>query len=244
MLSIGSSGKEVGRLQTLLNKKSEVNPNLKIDNNFGTTTQRAVIQYQKENWLSSDGRVGPATWSALEGRDKYIFLYHVELVFQHTSHSCWSAALAMLLGTKACMLPGMATASYYSPGILNDTEKPRPENTQKFADSYGLKLLHAQSWEASALANIMNTNGPLMIDMGWDVNSYVKGKGTSSHFMIIAGIRGDGTNAGTTIRIYDPWPVNKGSKYSLTYGPFMQKIPMGTYQVYYNQRRSHYLITK
>jgi len=233
MLQIGSSGPEVGRLQTLLNQKSIVKPNLKVDNSFGYITRSAVIQFQREKWLSDDGIAGPATWSALEGTDKYVLLYNVKLVPQYTPTTCWSAALAMLLNKEATMMPGMAKLGT-NYGLLNDSDLSGPANTKKLADSYNLNLIHAMSWQAPALANMIGSYGPLMVDLLWNADQFVKGKGSSGHMIIIAGIRGDGTDEGTTIRIYDPWPVGKGSKYSLTYGPFLRKMPTGIYQIYHN----------
>jgi hypothetical protein len=240
MLRSGSSGKEVGRLQTLLNSKSKIAANLKVDNYFGFDTREAVIQFQRDHWLVHDGIVGPATWSTLEGRDKYVLLYNVKLVPQYTPTTCWSAALAMLLNKEATMMPGMAKLlPNYS--LSNDSNLSGPVNTQKFADSYNLKLIHGMSWQASAMADLVQCYGPLMVDLLWNADKFITGKGSSGHMIIIAGIRGDGTEEGTTLRIYDPWPVGKGSKYSLTYGPFMRKMPAGTYQIFHNSFPLHSL---
>jgi hypothetical protein len=72
-----------------------------------------------------------------------------------------------------------------------------------------------------------------MMNLLWNAPSFVAGQGSGGHMLIIAGIRGDGSDEGTTIRIYDPWPIGKGSIYSLSYGPFMRKLPTSTYQLYH-----------
>lgn len=228
----GDSGPIVSRLQQLLNDQLKPSPKLTVDGKFGSLTRNAAVRFQEKNWLSNDGIVGPATWSALEKRDKYVILHNVQLIPQHTPSTCWSAALAMLLGVRASMLPGNARISKKG-GMFNDSELSKPENTKKFADSYRLKMLHAQSWMPDGLANMLRTHGPLMMNLLWNAPKYMAGKGSSGHMLIIAGLRGDGTSEGTTLRIHDPWPMNRGSKYSLTYGPFMRKMPVSTYQLFH-----------
>jgi hypothetical protein len=207
-------------------------PNLTEDGRFGPKTRNAVVQFQNANWLSNDGIVSPATWSTLEGRDKYVILHNVKLVPQHTRSTCWSAALAMLLDFRASMTPGNPRMSAGG-GLFNDSNLARPENTRKFADSYGLTLILGQSWMPNGLANLLRANGPLMMNLLWNAPRYGTGKGSPGHMLIIAGLRGDGTAEGSTLRIYDPWPMGRGSIYSLTYGPFMRKIPASTYQLYH-----------
>ena len=58
ILRLNSIGPEVELLQSTLK-------NLKIDGIFGTNTQNAVINFQKNNNLTPDGIVGPNTWNAL-----------------------------------------------------------------------------------------------------------------------------------------------------------------------------------
>jgi hypothetical protein len=228
----GDSGATVSRLQQLMNEQLKPSPKLIVDGKFGNITRNAVVRFQEKNWLSNDGIVGPATWGTLEKRDKYVILHNVKLIPQHTPSTCWSAALAMLLGVQASMSPGNAQTAAGG-GMFNDAELSKPDNTKKFANFYGLKLLNAQSWMPDGLANMLRTRGPLMMNMLWNAPKYIAGHGSSGHMMIIAGIRGDGTPEGTTLRIYDPLPMNRGSKYSLTYGPFMRKMPVSTYQLYH-----------
>lgn len=62
-LRFGSTGPIVEFLQNILQK---LNLYLgKIDGIFGTSTQSAVIEYQKQNALISDGVVGLRTWNSL-----------------------------------------------------------------------------------------------------------------------------------------------------------------------------------
>lgn len=64
VLRKGSSGPTVLKLQQLLNTKSI---QLTADGVFGAQTEAAVRRFQQRNGLVSDGVVGAATWTALEG---------------------------------------------------------------------------------------------------------------------------------------------------------------------------------
>ncbi|MPW24503.1 LysM peptidoglycan-binding domain-containing protein [Alkalibaculum sp. M08DMB] len=73
-LRIGSTGPNVKLIQSLLNRIGY--PAGPIDGVFGEQTRSAVIAFQRDNRLTADGIVGPATWSLferfLEGYDTYI----------------------------------------------------------------------------------------------------------------------------------------------------------------------------
>ena len=60
----GSSGNDVKTLQEYLNNNGY---NLTVDGQFGSKTQAAVRDYQKNNGLSVDGIVGTNTWGSLVG---------------------------------------------------------------------------------------------------------------------------------------------------------------------------------
>lgn len=62
MLSYGSSGDDVKKLQKALNNSGY---SLDVDGIFGTKTQSAVKEYQKSKGLSVDGIVGNNTWTSL-----------------------------------------------------------------------------------------------------------------------------------------------------------------------------------
>lgn len=63
MLSFGSKGENVRKLQTALNRAGS---NLKIDGHFGDKTRQAVCNFQEDHGLKMDGIVGDATWNALQ----------------------------------------------------------------------------------------------------------------------------------------------------------------------------------
>ncbi|NET41497.1 peptidoglycan-binding protein [Okeania sp. SIO2B3] len=61
-ISRGSSGDDVKRLQMILN---EMGYSLVVDGIFGSNTEAAVKEFQKNTTLEVDGIVGPLTWYAL-----------------------------------------------------------------------------------------------------------------------------------------------------------------------------------
>ena len=61
-MQYGSQGEQVKKLQQELNKYGY---KLDVDGQFGTKTQAAVRDYQKNNGLSVDGIVGKNTWGKL-----------------------------------------------------------------------------------------------------------------------------------------------------------------------------------
>ena len=63
LLKINSQGEDVKSVQETL-KQLGFNPG-PIDGDFGDKTEYAVIQFQEEHHLYSDGIVGPTTWRAL-----------------------------------------------------------------------------------------------------------------------------------------------------------------------------------
>jgi peptidoglycan hydrolase-like protein with peptidoglycan-binding domain len=64
ILSIGSTGHDVRRLQRIFVMTKELGPS-EITGNFDTTTEQAVKDFQQGAGLTVDGIVGPATWQAL-----------------------------------------------------------------------------------------------------------------------------------------------------------------------------------
>lgn len=62
----GDKGTEVKECQTMLKKLGYDLGSCGIDGDFGTMTRLAVITFQRDHGLGTDGVVGPLTWDALE----------------------------------------------------------------------------------------------------------------------------------------------------------------------------------
>lgn len=63
VLARGSTGETVGTLQTSLRT---LGFDVTIDNCFGAATELAVMEFQHDQTLDTDGIVGPLTWKALD----------------------------------------------------------------------------------------------------------------------------------------------------------------------------------
>lgn len=97
-LILGSRGPNVKLIQSLLNKIG-YNPGT-VDGVFGAQTQQVVIAFQRNNGLSPDGIVGPATWRVfnrlLLGYDTYTIrpgdtLYNIAARYYTTVNSIQTA---------------------------------------------------------------------------------------------------------------------------------------------------------
>ncbi len=231
LLRIGSRGQSVSDLQQVLNQKMVPSPNLKVDGIFGPNTRHSVLAFQRKEWLVEDGEAGPCTLGALKGTDKYKILHQVTLIPQRDPSACWLAATSMLLrqSIPRSSVPSELLAS--DGGLLNDSELNKPVHTRAYARKFGLRMHYPQSWTTMGLANLIR-QGPAATHILWNVSGYISGAGSSGHFAVIAGIRGDGTAIGTTLRIYDPWPPNQGKIASFGYQKLMTGTPALTYQLF------------
>ncbi|MEW4561039.1 peptidoglycan-binding protein [Bremerella sp. JC770] len=187
---VGSRGPEVVKIQKRLN---QLGTRLVPDGIFGSKTKTAVEQFQLWEQLTPDGIVGPCTWSALFRTEKYSVGFNASFNYmpqkQYTPNSCWRAAAAMVLGRPQHLLtPGLSGASDLT-GLPNN-----PASLAEFAKHLGLRLHHGQSWSVMGLVSLIRSYGPLM----------VCGFVGYNHCFVIGGIRGDGTPAGTTLKVYDP----------------------------------------
>jgi hypothetical protein len=70
LLKKGSIGAEVKGVQLRLNTRLKPSPKLNADGNFGLKTEAAVIRFQRENSLATDGIVGNKTSSLLAAQPK------------------------------------------------------------------------------------------------------------------------------------------------------------------------------
>jgi hypothetical protein len=103
----------------------------------------------------------------------------------------------------------------------------------RYAKVHGLVCSQPQSYMVSALRAKIQTS-PMMWDMLWNTYDYAAGLGSPGHMIVVIGMRGDNepNGKGTTLRIHDPWPPNRGKIYSVGYFKWMQEVPTRTYRVF------------
>lgn len=101
MLALGSKGRDVVELQTLLNRHGA---SLTIDGDFGPATEAALKQIQRQNGLSADGIYGPQTLRALSQTDAVSTL----------------AEAATLLGVDRASIQAIQAVESNGSGFLSD----------------------------------------------------------------------------------------------------------------------------
>lgn len=143
----------------------------------------------------------------------------VELVPQPTDMSCWAAAASMVLGNQST---GPGGAALQSGGLVNTVA-----NVRTFARAYGLQVHPYQSWSVDGLRDLLERHGPL----------WVGGLVPNGHAYVIAGLWGDGTSKGTTMRIYDPWPPRVGRVYDANVDDFLSTNPLATLFILHRPQR-------
>lgn len=98
VLSLGSTGPDVRLIQSLLNRIGYNSG--AVDGIFGNRTYQAVTDFQRNNGLTPDGVVGPATWSVfdrlLTGYDTYTVragdtIYSIAMAYRTTPNAIITA---------------------------------------------------------------------------------------------------------------------------------------------------------
>ena len=237
VLKLGSHGSDVTALQNKLNTALTPSPHLPPDGSFGAATRNAILRFQQVNWLVEDGEAGPCTWNALMDAEDYTPILHsVPFIPQRTPTGCWVAATAMVTRSD------ISTVVWRTPddlmtedgGLKNFSESEDAiTGPARFAKANFMMVVPPTSWMPSALKSMLS-KGPLAFDMLWNATEYAKGNASPGHMIAVVGIRGDNDQSGkgTTLRIYDPWPPNKGKRYSVGYFKWIQEVPTRTYHIY------------
>ncbi len=234
LLRPGSRGPEVRQLQEALNTRLTPPPRLAPDGDYGHQTRQAVLRFQAQEWLVEDGDAGPCTQNALMGTEAYPPILHsVAFIAQPTPSTCWAASTAMLTrSTVPAVIARTPPELILADGSLaNYSEGNWMPGTLAFAQAHHLHFYPPASWLPSALAGMLQS-GPLMLDMLWNADEYTQGLGSSGHMILVVGMRGDNApdGHGTTLRIHDPWPPNRGRRYSVGYFSWMQQVLTRTYR--------------
>lgn len=108
ILKQGSQGSDVKRLQLLLNQNLKPSPKLNLDGCFGSGTHAAVINYQKQKGLSTDGIVGQQTWMNLQQLPLSQPLSVANILLQDNSKKLdWMIIACAELGVHELSTPGL-----------------------------------------------------------------------------------------------------------------------------------------
>ena len=146
--------------------------------------------------------------------------HEVQLVPQQTGYSCWAAGAAMLVGWRDRISIDPAEIARANGYWAQYKQGLHPEDTSMF-QTWGLTPEHAQTYTVQGFAELLERFGPL-----WAASAE-----PGPHIRVVTGIAGDGTAAGTTLFINDPWEAgmktfrlpNHGSQYTETYEEFVRK---------------------
>ncbi len=236
ILRPGSTGPFVRDLQLALNARLNPSPRLMVNGMFDIPTGRAVRAFQIANWLEDDGIAGPCTLDAIYETEQHApILHNVRMLSQPTPTTCWAAATAMIKGSTVQVIRMSTPAAMLASdgGLLNESERgARLDLHRIYARLHGLTYHAPQSWSVSGLLALLG-RGPLMMEMLHDPRAYRRGAGSGGHYYVIVGARGShGTDGrSSTLRIYDPLPVNQGNILSLSYASLLRVVPLGTYGI-------------
>jgi hypothetical protein len=227
-LKQGWRGADVRRLQEALNRKLSPSPALVTDGDYGPRTRAAVLRLQARHWLVEDGEAGPCTQNvAFDGEREPPVLHPVALVPSPEPALCWAAGIAMMTrSTVPAVLARTPGEVLSTDGALQpflDTYAGGAEGGRHFAQAHGLRVRAPSPWSLRSLRAALQ-EGPVMLEMLWGPKACAQRAGRPGHTVVVAGIRGDDdpSGRGTTLRIFDPWPPNKGARSSVNFCKWVQ----------------------
>ncbi|WP_422088327.1 peptidoglycan-binding protein [Variovorax sp.] len=239
-LKQGWRGADVRRLQEALNRKLQPSPRLATDGDYGPLTRAAVLRLQAAHWLVEDGEAGPCTQNvAFDGEGDAPVLHPVALIPPPAAALCWAAGVAMMTRSSVQAVVARTPAELVAAdgGLQDfvDTHDADMKVGRRFAAAHGLEVRPPPPWSLKALRAALQ-EGPLMFDMLWGTKKgYPADAGRPGHMVVIAGIRGDDdpSGRGTTLRILDPWPPQKGARSSVTFFKWLQSASSRTCRVFH-----------
>ena len=142
----------------------------------------------------------------------------VPLVPQLTGMSCWAAAAAMIIGWRdvICVEPeqvaqGAGRWSEYREGL-------HPMDLEDFARAWGLTSETQLEWSVEEVRALLERYGPVWLGEA----------SPGLHSIVVTGMYGDGSANGTFVRINDPWPINRGERYTLPWRQLMANFRNAT----------------
>lgn len=197
---------------------------------YKSATKSIVKSYQAGNYLLNDGVCGYKTWMALSGQEKLKMVYEAPSGTYHTQtnkNRCWAAATATLKGLPN-EIQELPTRTYYlnPKGMLLNDNKDVPDNSKRFAKDMNLHVV-TTGLSLSGVLYLMMMRGRLMMNSR-------NLQGDNSHLYVLLSARGDGTDLGTTVGIWDPYPGHnkQGAMMYYSYHWLKQQYKDVTYRVY------------
>jgi hypothetical protein len=139
----------------------------------------------------------------------------VALVPQPTTVSCWAAALAMVAGFRDGVRLDPAGVAART-GMDLDTWYPWPQIRPALA-AWGLAEERARSSPPQEWAALLREWGPI-----WVVDPTAPERA-----VVVGAVTGDGTQDGTWVRLYNPWPRDIGSIDRRTFREFNTDFGLG-----------------
>src|SRR5690349_14609611 len=134
--------------------------------------------------------------------------HEVPLVPQVTGMSCWAAGAAMLIGWRDAIPVDPEEVARAAGRWQEYRDGLEPSDVDSFATTWGLRVERSGELTAARIEQLLVDHGPIWIGEA----------SPGLHVIVVSGMVGDGTDAGTELRIVDPWPVGRGERYRLTIG--------------------------
>lgn len=232
----GSRGFDVAIVQLQLNLKGAT-PKLNVDGAFGPLTRTATVAFQSKSALAADGIVGPKTHAALSQGLRITSHNHgMSLIPQPTDSTCWAASTAMMTRSNVPAVVAKTPPDMIASdgGLLNSSESDQAIVTgTRYGNIHGLRCSPPMSWGVGAFVAAIQRS-PLMIDMLWRADEYIKGNGSPGHMVVVSAVVSDLDPAGATthLLILDPWKPNVGRYYWVEYQRWILEVPTRTYRVF------------
>jgi hypothetical protein len=129
--------------------------------------------------------------------------WEVPLVPQVTGMSCWAAAAAMLIGWRDSVHVDPEDVARACGRWAEYRDGLEASDVRGFAAAWQLVAERPATLDAAQLHALLAANGPL----------WVGEASPGLHVVVVSGLVGDGSDAGTRLRVLDPWPVGRGERY-------------------------------
>lgn len=151
------------------------------------------------------GAIGDAIADTVHAIDVW---WEVPLVPQVTGMSCWAAAAAMLIGWRDSVRVDPEDVARACGRWAEYREGLEASDVRGFAAAWQLIAERPAAIDAAHLHRLLTANGPL----------WVGEASPGLHVVVVTGMVGNGSDAGTRLRILDPWPVGRGERYLIPVG--------------------------